>query len=131
MESSAQSATPVSHAAKPASEATVPDAEQPRWAPFETVHISLNMKQALALRSLPSAPLTSNQNRLPEAGQEGSRQDLDKHIRDLSHSNAELQEQLDEQKMKMKALTEEMNRLRLELDQSKTSKPPARKNPAP
>lgn len=116
--------------AKPAAEATVPDAEQPRWAPFETVHISLNVKQALALRSLPSASPSGGQTRVPETGQEGPQQDLHEQIRDLSNSNAELREQLDEQKMKMKELTEDMNRLRLELDQ-KGGKPPVRKNPAP
>jgi hypothetical protein len=34
--------------AKPAVEAVVPDVELPRWAPFETAHVSLNIKEVLA-----------------------------------------------------------------------------------
>jgi hypothetical protein len=34
--------------AKPAVEAMVLDVELPRWAPFETAHISLNVKEVLA-----------------------------------------------------------------------------------
>jgi len=41
--------------AKPAEAATVPDAEEPKWAPFEKTRISLNYGQTLALlRSVPS-----------------------------------------------------------------------------
>jgi hypothetical protein len=36
--------------ARPGVEAIVPDAELPRWAPFETTHVSLNVKDLLAHR---------------------------------------------------------------------------------
>jgi hypothetical protein len=117
--------------APPTVEATVPDAEQPRWAPFETVHISLNVKQVLARKTAPPAPVSRGQNRIPTSVQQGNEQDLQNQIRELSDSNTELREQLDDQKTKMKDLTEDMNRLRRELDQTRTGKPPARKAPAP
>ena len=117
--------------AKPAVEATVPDAELPRWAPFETVHISLNVKQALAKQAAPPARLGREPGRTSTLAEEGSQEELQNQIRELSNSNAELREQLDEQKAKMKDLTDDMNRLRLELDQTKAGKPPARKNASP
>ncbi|HEX5549713.1 MAG TPA: hypothetical protein VFX36_02710 [Nitrospira sp.] len=115
--------------AKPAGEATVPDAEEPRWAPFETVHISLNVKQALARQATPQAPVSREPSRTPTPAQQGSRQEMQDQIRELTDSNTELREQLDEQKAKMKDLSEDINRLRRELDQNKAGKPPARKTP--
>ena len=116
--------------AKPAGEATVPDAEEPQWAPFETVHISLNVKQALARQATPPAPVSREQDRTPTPAQQGSRQEMQNQIRELTDSNTELREQLDEQKAMMKDLSEDINRLRRELDQNKAGKPPARKTPA-
>jgi hypothetical protein len=115
--------------AKPAGEATVPDAEEPRWAPFETVHISLNVKQALARQATPQAPVSREPSRTPTPAEQGSRQEMQDQIRELTDSNTELREQLDEQKAKMKDLSEDINRLRRELDQNKAGKPPARKTP--
>lgn len=117
--------------AKPAVEATVPDAEMPRWAPFETVHISLNVKQALARQAAPPTPVSREQRHTPTRVQESSQQDLQNQVHELTNSNAELREQLDEQKAKMKDLTDDMNRLRLELDQTKSGNPPTLKKPAP
>jgi hypothetical protein len=117
--------------AKPAAEATVPDTELPRWAPFETVHISLNVKQALAKQAAPPAAVSREESRTSTPGQQGSQQNLQNQIRELSDSNTELREQLDEQKAKLKDLIDDMNRLRLELDQTKAGKPPARKNSIP
>ena len=113
--------------AKPAVEATVPDAETPRWAPFETVHISLNVKQALARQATPPASVSREQSRTPTPAQQGSQQEMQDQIRELTDSNTELRGQLDEQKTKMKDLSEDLNRLRRELDQNKAGKPPARK----
>ena len=115
--------------AKPAGEAPVPDAEEPRWAPFETVHISLNVKQALARQATPPVPVSREQGRTPTPAQQGSRQEMQDQIRELTDSNTELREQLDEQKAMMKDLSEDINRLRRELDQNKAGKPPARKTP--
>ena len=119
--------------AKPATEATVPDAEAPRWAPFETVHISLNVNDVLARRTAPGSPQISRESSkiIPMAGQTNpSQQELQNQIRELTNSNLELRERLDEQKAQVKSLTEDMNRLRLELDQTKAAKQPSRKNPA-
>ncbi len=117
--------------AKPAVEAMVPDAEEPKWAPFETVHISLNVKQVLARQATPPVPVSREQNRQPMPPQQGSQQDLQNQIQDLTNSNQELRDELDQQRAKMKDLTEDMNRLRLELEQNKTGKAPARKSPTP
>ncbi len=112
----------------PAVEAVVPDAEEPRWAPFETVHISVNIKQLFALSRI-RRPETA----MPEApaGRESSLspQDLQNQVRELTNSNLELRERLDEQKTDMKRLSEDINRLRLELEEAKTGKPPTRKTP--
>ena len=115
--------------AKPAEAAMVPDAQEPHWGPFETVHISMNVKQALARASAPPPPQVGREhNRIPtSSAPNGSQRDMQEQIRDLTNSNQELQEQLDQQKAKMKDLTEDMNRLKRELDQPNTGKPPARK----
>jgi hypothetical protein len=120
--------------AKPAQAAMVPDAEEPHWAHFETVHISLNIQEVLALRSTKPAVRTSREGGYPApiSGDAGpSRQDLQNQVRELTNSNLELRGRLDEQAKQMKELTEEMNRLRLELDQSRPAKPSPRKNPSP
>jgi len=117
--------------AKPATESMVPDADEPRWAPFETVHISLNVKQVLAqLTAPPAARVSREPDRLPASSPPNrSEQEMQNQIRDLTNSNQELRDQLDEQKAKMKDLSDDMNRIRNELDQSKAGKPPARKAP--
>jgi hypothetical protein len=118
--------------AKPAVEALVPDAEEPRWAPFEVVHISMNAQQVLASSpALHPALVTRERRGEPRAlGQNSpSQQDLQNQVRELTNSNLELRERLDEQKTEMKRLNEDMNRLRLELDQAKTGKQPSRRTP--
>jgi len=120
--------------ARPAEPATVPDAEEPKWAPFEPVHISLNVNDVLARRTAPASTQMSRENGRPApmpAQTNTSQQDLQNQIRELTNSNLELRERLDEQKAQVKSLTEDMNRLRLELDQTKATKQPPRKNPAP
>jgi len=112
--------------------ATVPDAEEPRWTLFEPVHISLNVKDVLALERLsgvragndrpmpaspPAAPL--QQRAAPPA----SPDDLQLQIRELTKSNLDLRERLEAQTKRMQTLTEEMERLRLDLEKAKPSKP--------
>ena len=120
--------------AKPAEAATVPDAEEPTWAPFETTHISLNYAQTLAL--LDSAHSARGRRAAVRPGQptrEGvpSEQDVQEQVRELTDSNRELRERLNDQSKKTKELSEEMDRLRQELDQSKPAKSSPRSNPAP
>lgn len=120
--------------AKPAQPATVPDAEEPKWSPFEKARISLNYGQTLALlKTVPS----SRQGRavespLPASGEAGvSEPDVQEQVRELTHSNAQLRERLDDQTKKTKELSEQVERLRQELDQNKAVKQPSRKNSAP
>jgi hypothetical protein len=120
--------------AKPAEPATVPDAEEPKWAPFEITHVSLNYSKTLAL--LDSAQAARDRRSTLKPGQpsrEGSpsEENLDERVRQLTDSNRELREQLNDQSKKTKELSEEMDRLRQEVDQTKPAKPSPRKNPAP
>lgn len=112
--------------AKPALEATVPDAEEPRWAPFETVHISLNVKQVLASGSAPSSAHISRESDTRQQRKQVSppKQELENQIHELTNSNLELRERLND-------LTEDMKRLRLELDQTKSTTTPSRKHVTP
>jgi hypothetical protein len=119
--------------AKPSVEAMVPDLEEPQWAPFETVHISLNVKQTLTRAVAPPPPAQAGRGQSvtpTSAPPGGSQAGMQEQIRDLTNSNQELQKQLDEQKSKMKDLTDDMNRLKRERDHTNVGKPPARKAPA-
>ncbi len=118
--------------AKPAQPAAVPDSEEPRWTPFETTHISLNLGETLALRSANFPVQTSREVGSASSSSvepTPSRQELQDQIRELTNSNLELRQRLDEQTKRMKDLIEEMNRFRLELDQSNTKRQP-RKSPS-
>jgi hypothetical protein len=120
--------------AKPAEPASVPDAEEPKWAPFEITHVSLNYSKTLAL--LDSTQTTGKQRAAVKPSpslRESSpdEQNVEERVRQLTDSNRELREQLNDQSKKTKELSEEMGRLRQELDQPKSAKPTPRKNPAP
>jgi len=124
--------------ARPASAAMVPDLQEPNWAAFETVHVSLNMQEVIALRSAKPPAQVSRESAVhpvpaaPVAGDAGpSKQDLQNQVRELTNSNLELRGRLDDQAKQMKALNDDMNRLRLEADQAKSPKTPPRKSPAP
>ena len=120
--------------AKPAQPAAVPDAQEPNWAPFEATHLSLNVGEVLALRTAP-APVRVTRDDVkpssPPSATGPSREDLQNQVRELTNSNLELRERLDDQAKRMKELTEEMHRLRQELDQSKPAKSTPRKTPSP
>jgi len=121
--------------ARPARAAVVPDVEEPNWAAFETVHVSLNMQEVIALRTAPPPAQVGRQSVppvAPVASDAGpSKQDLQNQVRELTNSNLELRDRLDDQAKQMKTLNDEMNRLRLEMDQAKPPKNPPRKTPAP
>lgn len=124
--------------AAPAQAAMVPDVEEPVWAPFETTHISLNVKDVLAqptktaparvTRESAAAPVPPVQKAGPPAV---ASDELQLQIRELTSSNLELRSRLDDQKKKMEELNAQMERLRLELDQTKSKKQPSRKLPLP
>lgn len=124
--------------AGPAQAAMVPDLEEPQWAPFETVHLSLNIKDVLAHLTvpLPARTIRSGAELPPAALQKtGSAaapsDELQLQIRELTSSNLELRSRLDDQKKKMEELNTQMERLRLELDQTKSKKQPSRTRPTP
>ncbi|MBS0171133.1 MAG: hypothetical protein JSR62_12325 [Nitrospira sp.] len=133
--------------AAPATAATVPDAEEPRWAHFETVHVSLNAKEVIALRSRPaslsaetphSAPLSTT-----SAAEGGSKSvgpadaastqadELRLQVRELTTSNLELRNRLDQQLKQMQALQDQLTTLQHELDSTRPKSKTPRRSTTP
>lgn len=115
--------------AGPAHAALVPDLEEPRWAHFEKVHISLVVKEILAqTEKIPAArmnqggreaPASLPDTTLPESRQEkAAPEDLELQIQELSSANQELRGRLDEQNKRMQLLQDQVERLRRELPPS-------------
>ena len=130
----------------PAKAAVVPDAEEPRWAPFETAHISVNTREVLALRAARPSTTTSRaatdqliKTSPRSGGKEGqttspvtpSPEDLQLQIRELTSSNLDLRKKIDEQTKQMKELADEMERLHQELDKAKLKRSTPRSTPSP
>jgi len=128
----------------PAKAAVVPDSEEPRWAPFETVHISVNTREMLALgQNHPSttasqvapAPRTTASPRLGAKEGQGSGsvtpspEDLQLQIKELTSSNLDLRKKIEEQTKQMKELAEEMERLHQELEKAKSKRLLPRSSP--
>lgn len=130
--------------ARPAQAAAVQAFEEPRWAPFETVHISLNMSEVSALRNT-AAPvgadrvLVQPQAALPAQlspptspyAAPAATDDQRLQLRELTRSNLDLRERLDEQGKQMKELKEELARLQQEREKAKSRSRMPRKSPAP
>lgn len=131
-------------AAAPATAATVPDAEEPRWAHFETVHLSLNVKDVIALRHRPAAPSpeASPSISIPTAGSAGigannggatgaagnQADDLRLQIRELTTSNLELRNRLDSQRQQMQVLQDQLFKLQQDLDSARPKSKTPRKS---
>ena len=130
-------------AAAPATAAMVPDAEEPRWAYFEKVHLSLNAKEVLALRNRPAAPSPEGSHSIPlpaanstETGVKGSvpvdatgsqAEELRLQVRELTTSNLELRNRLDNQRKQMQALQDQLTQIQQDLDSARAkSKTPRR-----
>lgn len=119
-------------AAGPAQAAMVPDLDEPRWAPFEAVHLSLHVKEVLAREEDPQASrrerIEVSNVPIPSASESrepgGSREDLQLLIRELTSSNLELRGRLEEQTKRTKQLTEQVERLRRDLDRAKAKRSP-------
>jgi hypothetical protein len=130
--------------APPAQAASVPADEMPRWAPYETVHISLNTNEVSALMKtaaparadrmlvLPQAVLPAQLSpQTSPATAPTAAEDQRSQIRELTRSNLDLRDRLDEQSKQMKELQEELARLQQELEKTKSKSRPPRKSPTP
>lgn len=127
--------------ARPAQAAAVPAVEEPRWAPFETVHISLSMSDSTLRKTAAPARadrvLVQPQVALPAqlspqtspAAAPTATEDQRSQIRELTSSNLDLRDRLDEQTKQMKELKDELARLQLELEKVKSKSPTPRKYP--
>jgi hypothetical protein len=109
--------------AGPAQAARVPDLEEPRWAPFEGAHISLNVKEivgqgAKSSRRSPEStvPPASTPASSFQTGDQGvSTEDLEGKMRELSGTNQELRGRLDEQNKRMQQLQDQLEQIRRDL----------------
>ncbi|MEO5955961.1 MAG: hypothetical protein ABIR36_09775 [Nitrospiraceae bacterium] len=130
--------------ARPVQAASVPASEEPRWAPFETVHISLNVSEVSALLTARPTARADRQLLQPQAALPAQRspqanpasppstsEDQQMQLRELSRSNLDLRDRLDEQGKQMKDLKEELLRLQQELEKAKSKGRTQRKSPAP
>ena len=129
---------------RPAQAATVPAFEEPRWAPFETVHISLNASEAVALLTARPTVRADRQPLQPQAALPVQRSSQSSpaippftednqqlQLRELSRSNLDLRDRLDEQAKQMKDLKEELLRVQQELEKAKPKGRTPRKPPVP
>ncbi|UVT15475.1 MAG: hypothetical protein H8K04_16955 [Nitrospira sp.] len=125
----------------PAQVAAVPDLEQPRWAPFETVHLSLNVKEVLVQREkVPGSPMNQERAGSPfltpatpaiERGQgRTSSEELQHQVEELSSINQELRDRLDKQDARMEELQEQLKQLRREPPQPTPKRKPFKAVPA-
>jgi hypothetical protein len=116
--------------AGPTQAATVRDLEEPRWAHFERVHISLTVKEVLAQKeNIPAArtnqggtgtPVSPPAAVAPESRRQSvSPQDLQLQIQELSSTNQDLRGRLDEQTKRTQQLQDQIEQLRRELLPSK------------
>ena len=117
--------------AAPYQPAVVSQSNEPDWAPFETVHISLNAKEMSArARNGAGGAVTTGPTQVPPAGTE-SPQDLKLQIRELTQSNLDLRDRLNEQTRQIHELKDELARLRQELDRAKPKSPSTKKPASP
>lgn len=126
----------------PAQAAKIPDFEEPRWAHFERVHISLPLNDVL-MRKAYSRGAAPNQERTDSSLQSPttiptdhsapttSSGELQQQIRDLSGTNQELRNRLDEQHQQMRQLQEQLDQLRREVPRSNANGQSHKSTPAP
>ena len=131
----------------PATAATVPDAEEPRWAHFETVHVSLNAKEVIAARNRPASPsadvspsISLHPSEAVGAGAKsngpadttGNQTDeLRLQVRELTTSNLELRNRLDTQLKQMQALQDQLTKLQQDLDSARAKSKTPRRSTTP
>jgi hypothetical protein len=131
--------------APPYKAAEVPPSQEPDWAPFETVHLSISPNAIPTRNSVgpqAAAPLPASSPPAAGADRAGaatrgpavvaeSPQDLKLQIRELTQSNLDLRDRLNEQTRQLHELKDELARLRGEMERPKPKSPPARKSPSP
>lgn len=116
--------------------------DEPAWAPFETVHLSMDMKEVLAQESSnrsgarpaaqtphDAAPAQPEPRAMEQTAE--SSQDLRLQLRELTQSNQDLRDRLTEQSQQLQDLKEELARMRRESEGTKSKKPAPRKPAAP
>lgn len=127
----------VSHPYRPA---TLPPSDEPGWAPFETVHLSLNVRDLLSQGSQSSGSIAGKSKRDPtpagtvpvvEPAPPESPQDLRLQIRELTQSNLDLRDRLNQQTQQLQELKDELTRFRRESEGVKPRKPATRKPSTP
>lgn len=113
----------------PAHAAVIPELDEPRWAPFEKVHISLMVNELLARKETAPSVRTKQERTdspasLPTATSleplQGSTspKELHRQMRELSDTNQELKDQLDEQNKRMEQLQKQVEQLQREMPDS-------------
>ena len=119
----------------PVQAASVPDLEEPRWAPFERVHISLAVNELLAQKGTTSAVRTTHGSTdspapsLPGPSPEHpqgriSPEEFQRQMQELSGTNQGLKDRLDEQNKRMQQLQEQVEQLRREIPKTDPSGQP-------
>ena len=120
--------------------AALPASDEPDWAPFETVHLSLKVKELLAQESqnVAASGTKSQAGTTPTgsgaavtAAPAESTQDLRLQIRELTQSNLDLRDRSNQQMQELRELKEELARLRRELGGAKRKTPETRKPSTP
>ena len=115
-------------------------ADEPDWAPFERVHLSMPVKEMLAQAhrtvngtGTPSEHLPAELKSQPPVVTEpaAASQELRLQIRELTQSNLDLRDRLNRQTEQLQELKEELTKLRRESEGTKSKRSPSRKPLAP
>jgi hypothetical protein len=130
-------------AMRPAQPASVPEDKEPRWSPFDKVHLSLNVRDVLTAfggnrgpaKPQPAAaepatvkpPLPVKEVTAPIPSPPT---DLQQQVQDLDEANRRLRMQVEQQTTELDKLKEDLKRLRDDVKSAgKSSKPPPDKKP--
>ena len=116
--------------------------EEPAWAPFESVHLSMNRQEILAQGSLypgagraaATSPQTTTPTQtapIPAAKSAQPEQELRLQIRELTQSNQDLRDRLTQQSQQLQELKEELTHLRRDAEGTRPKKPTVRKPATP
>lgn len=115
-------------------------ADEPDWAPFERVHLSIQVKEMFAHASRmtddarATAPVVQSEKK-PAAAEmsepDRASQELRLQIRELTESNLDLRDRLNRQTEQLQELQQELKNLRRESESKKSKPPPAKKPSTP